>query len=86
MNDGPRYLVIGGDVFDRVATGQAEHQRRFLSILRELRRNPTTSSAVNIDPAIGWGVDSAYIADLEGLAVSYHVLDRFIVLIDVIWV
>lgn len=86
MIDRPRYLVIGGEIFDRIATAPSERQGQFLTILRELRRNPLDSEAVEIDKAKDWGTESAYIADLEGLVVSYHVADPYIVLIEAIWV
>jgi len=86
VTDRPRYLVIGGEVFDRMAAAPAEQQHRFLVVLRELRRDPLSSEVVEIDKAKDWDVDTAYIADLEGLVVSYHVVDRFVVLIEAIWV
>ncbi len=86
MTDQPRYLVIGGEIFDRVATAPTEQQQRFLTVLHELRRNPLASEVVEIDKAKDWGTDSAFIADLEGLVVSYHVAGPYIVLIEAIWV
>lgn len=82
----PRYLVIGGEIFDRVATAPTEQQQRFLTILHELRRNPLESTIVEIDAAKDWGAESAFIVDFEGLVVSYHVAGQYIVLIEAIWV
>jgi hypothetical protein len=84
--DRPRYLVVGGEVFDAMAAAPAEQQHRFLTVLRELRRDPLNSEVVTIDKAKDWGVDTAFIADLEGLVVSYHVTDRYVLLIEAIWV
>lgn len=63
-----------------------EQQRRFLTVLQELRRNPLDSEALEIDEATDWGTGSAIVADLEGFVVRYHVAEPYIVLITTIWV
>jgi len=46
VNDLPRYLIVGGEVFDIVAAGEAHQQASFLTIPREIRRNPRESEVV----------------------------------------
>jgi hypothetical protein len=83
----PRFLLVGGEVFDDIASAPSARQGQFLRLLREIRRNPSVSSTVEIDVARGdWGATPALLATLDGLSISYHVAGKYIYLTLVTWV
>ena len=89
MDRQPRYLLVGGEVFDQLAEAAHPVQDAFLAILHEIRRNPRESSKVEIVAAREMGERNRYIATYRGVNVNYAVLDHdpssYILLIEVVW-
>ena len=89
MTEQPRFLIVGGEVFDRFATATAVVQAKFLAMLPALRRDPYHSTAFDIESARGWPVDDAYLADNDGLVLSYRAVEHergWIFLLEAMWV
>ena len=84
----PRYLVVGGEPFDRMADAPPEAQSDFLTILHEIRRSPRKSDKIEIVAAREMGEENRYIATRHGVNVNYAVLDHqpssYILLIEVV--
>ncbi len=89
MDSPPQYLIMGGLVFDEILSAPDEVQLRFLKLLSVLRRDPEASDVLDIEPDRVFG-QGLFMAALEGLDVSYHVVDDDqvprVVLISVLWV
>lgn len=89
MDRPPQYLIMGGPVFDDILSAPDEVQLRFLKLLSMLRRDPEASDVLDIEPDRVFG-QGLLMAALEGLDVSYHVVDDDkvprVVLISVLWV
>lgn len=84
----PRYLILAGVVFDDILGAPEPTQLLFLRLLCMLRRDPRTSEVLDIEPYRLWG-EGFFMAALEGLDVSYQVVDdEFprVVLISALWV
>jgi len=89
VTEQPRFVIVGGEVFDRIATAPAVVQARFLEMLPALRRDPYQSAEFEIERARGWPVADGYIADNDGLILSYRAVEHdqgWIFLLEAMWV
>ncbi|MEX2423946.1 MAG: hypothetical protein WD990_08205 [Acidimicrobiia bacterium] len=88
MTDEPRYLIVGGDIYDKVAAAvDPELANLLVRALVELRRHPTDSSELDAERSRGWGTSDSYVGQLGRLHISYRVVPdlSMVFVIEVLW-
>ncbi|HVR32658.1 MAG TPA: hypothetical protein VMS74_08110 [Acidimicrobiia bacterium] len=88
MTDAPRYLIVGGDIYDKVAAAEdPELADLLVRALAEIRRRPTDSVELDVERSRGWGTSDSYVGQLGRLHISYRVVDQLwmVFVIEVLW-